>query len=287
MDAKMNVEDIIISYLTRTQEGDKPLSTDTKKAYMSDIKLFMGIAGIGYLSLPDVLKTIKENDVKKYLSHGDAPPRTQRRRWSSLSRFLEYCALEEITSSYPLNIELPEIGDDAPGFIIREEFNALMESEPYEPDNELSVYSHAKYKSMMSMIFLDGFKIPEILEKTYSEIKNTEFNEFTMEKIELYEETFFDTFDKNISEEPEKAFYRNKRGTRICNRHVRRNFSKMGKRVLRREDINPRTLHNGYMVEKIKKIRKESSEITDGNIATLIGSTKTTVRRLINASTSS
>lgn len=276
----MIVKDLITGYRDSLEE--EKLNPRTVNGYCSDIGIFLDSMGIRDSSPAKVLAVIKKSNVRKYLACGKASKRTQRRRYSSLSRFLTYCT-PEITSSNPLDEIKPPKIEANPSFITGEEFDTLTESPPPYPNYKRSVYSHERGLSIMSLLFLDGFEISEILENTYEEITETEVEGFTEEKINAYQRAFFNTFGRHLSEEPDEKFYRNRFKKPISDESVRKNFSRMGNRVLGRDDINLRTIHNGYLKMRIDEIRAKDSEASIYRMVKETGAHFFTIQGLIKS----
>lgn len=287
----MNVKNLVECY--KDFLGSEGLSSHSIKLYLSDIGIFLNSMEIKHSSPARVLASTKENNVRKYISSGDASPRTQRRRYSSLKHFFNYCILEEVTGTNPAdNIELPQIAEECPGFITSKEYGILMDSIPTQVESPLPQFLNRRDRSIINWLYNDGLTPGDVKNARYKDfiiqsnlieavsvdrsgkgveipLSKTSLNEMT-----FYEGAFFKYFSKHISDNPNKEYYRNRHGSGLSARRMRWKLSLWGNEILKRDDINPRTIHNGSIV----RLLQEGMEIND--IVELTGASSMHVHRL-------
>jgi site-specific recombinase XerD len=245
--------------------GENGRSANTLAAYRSEISLLLALNAIDMSAPADSLRRIDQQLVEGYMTFMFRSPKTRSRRLASSRTFLKYCAQEGVVDYNPATgIRYPETGETAPAFITREDFEKMMVHIPRKRFKDI------RDGCIISMGYREGLRPGEIIKLKCGSIENADrkgvlrlgrtrgdveigISEGTLAEMDAYEGAYREKFHAHVCESPDSVYYVSSLGRPLGRRNILRYISQLGEDALGRDDINPRTIHNGHIVGLIEK----------------------------------
>ena len=252
--------------------GEEGLDPRTIHYYLADLGIFLDVVCISLSSSVEKLKDVGPGSVVKYMSHNRPSQRTRSRRHSSLKRFYNYCISNNILHSNPAEtVGAPGMPDNCPDFLMSVEYGKLIRAIPLNVRSSFSQFLNRRDRSMISWLYNDNLSPGDVVNTRYRDIlPESNPHEFvsvkrkegtieiplsgtSLREMRAYENAFRNEFGASLSDEPDKKYFRNRHGNGLSARRLRSRISGWGKKALGRDNVTPRTIHNGSIARLLHK----------------------------------
>jgi len=239
-------------------EQERNLSSQTVKAYTSDIKDFLNflenkgkkIEHINYSLIREYIGSLMEKG-KKYT--------TLARKISSLRSFLRFLSSREILVDFPTSaLRSPRLKRKIPSFLDEEEMATLLDQIEGEG------FCFSRDKAAFELLYATGMRIAELVSLNVDSI---DFNEeivrvkgkrgkerlVPMGKYAQLALKEYLEYRKGKIAPGERALFLNKFGERISDRYMRERLNKYLKKVGINKHITPHTLRHSFATHLLNR----------------------------------